>query len=69
MTWQPLLLGFAAGCLSGALVSVAAHAARSSTADIPRAGILHGWTVVRDDETLLCESPSIFAPARQIECP
>jgi hypothetical protein len=32
------------------------------------AGILDGWTVVRDDETMLCESPAIFAAGRQIEC-
>lgn len=32
-------------------------------------GILEGWAVVRDDETLLCEDPMVFVRARQIECP
>lgn len=32
-------------------------------------GALEGWTVVRDDETLLCEDPTVFIRARQIQCP
>lgn len=32
-------------------------------------GTLEGWLVVRDDETLLCEDPTVFIRARQIQCP
>jgi hypothetical protein len=32
-------------------------------------GPLEGWTVVRDNETLLCEDPTVFVRARQIQCP
>ena len=54
-------LGFVHGA-AGALLS----------ADEPtfllRNGILKGWVVTRDNETVVCRDPMIFIPARQIEC-
>lgn len=58
------VLGFAAGALLCRLLEAPPLAPL-----VPAAGILEGWVVVRDDETVLCESPAIFVRARQIECP
>ena len=69
MTWPRLFLGFFAGMLTATAVLLALDAGRHPVHTVPAAGILHGWTVVRDDETLICESPAIFVAAKQIECP
>ena len=69
MTWRSPILAFAAGTAATTLTILVLGLARPAPDEIPRAGVLHGWTVVRDDETLICESPSIFVLARQIECP
>ena len=31
-------------------------------------GVLKGWVVTRDDESLVCSNPMIFIRAKQIEC-
>jgi membrane protease YdiL (CAAX protease family) len=66
---RPVLSGIAIGFVIGILSAAAAAGLRSREPALPAAGILDGWIVVRDDETLLCESPAIFVAARQIECP
>jgi hypothetical protein len=33
-----------------------------------RNGILKGWEVTKDNETLVCKDPMIFIRAKQIEC-
>lgn len=33
-----------------------------------RNGILDGWEVTRDNETLLCRDPIVYVRAKQIEC-
>ena len=33
-----------------------------------RNGVLKGWAVTRDDESLLCTDPIVFVRAKQIEC-
>lgn len=62
------LCGIAVGVPLGLLLATLIHRA-ADTARLPLAGVLDGWAVVRDDETLLCESPVIFVRAKQIECP
>jgi hypothetical protein len=31
-------------------------------------GVLNGWLVTRDDESLVCTNPIVFIRAKQIEC-
>lgn len=31
-------------------------------------GVLSGWTVTRDNESLVCLNPIVFIRAKQIEC-
>ena len=33
-----------------------------------RNGVLRGWAVTRDNESLLCTDPIVFVRAKQIEC-
>jgi len=33
-----------------------------------RNGVLKGWAVTRDNESLVCTDPTIFVRAKQIEC-
>ena len=33
-----------------------------------RNGMLKGWEVTKDNETLVCRDPMIFIRAKQIEC-
>ena len=35
---------------------------------LPSNGVLRGWEVTRDNETLLCRDPIVYIRARQIEC-
>jgi len=64
-----IVLSFSAGLVVGAGAMMLARMAPIGQVSIPVTGILEGWTVVHDDETLVCESPAVFAVARQIECP
>jgi hypothetical protein len=63
------VLAFTAGCVAGVATCVVSRPSMPAQARVLDTGILDGWTLVRDDETMLCESPAIFAAARQIECP
>lgn len=69
MRFRLLALGFVAGTFTGVALTLLASGWNPGPSAIPAAGVLHDWQVVRDDETLLCESPSIFVVARQIQCP
>ena len=33
-----------------------------------RNGVLKGWAVTRDNESLVCTDPIVFVRAKQIEC-
>ncbi len=59
------LVGFLVGATLGTLVSARSR----EPAVLVTNGLLVGWQVVRDDETLLCDDPMVFVRARQIECP
>jgi hypothetical protein len=60
---------FIAGLVVGALAATALAAFAQEITITLKNGTLHGWTVVRDNETLLCEDPTLFIRARQIQCP
>lgn len=60
---------FLAGVVIGALVSTAVTLFAQDITITLKNGVLEGWTVVRDNETLLCEAPTLFIRARQIQCP
>ena len=68
MRFFGLLCAFIAGVGAGMVLTIVIDRQEHETS-IPAAGVLEGWTVVRDDETLVCESPAIFVRAKQIECP
>jgi hypothetical protein len=69
MRWLALVITFLAGSATATLAAFVIHITRAPAGVIPDDGVLYGWTVVRDDETLVCESPAIFVAAKQIECP
>jgi hypothetical protein len=57
----------------GGAVGLAVHPSANGLLGEPApacsgAGILADWIVTTDDGSLLCEEPSIFARARQIQC-
>lgn len=60
---------FLAGFVLGAAVAILVAARPGEPEVVIANGVLSGWQVVRDDETLLCEDPVVFVRARQIECP
>lgn len=63
------MLRFAAGLVIGMILATTlVMLAQEPTVTIGN-GPLEGWTVVRDDETVLCEAPMVFVRAKQIECP
>jgi hypothetical protein len=59
--------------LCGMAVGLASHPSAGGLVGQPTpacsgAGILADWIVTTDDGSLLCEEPSVFARARQIQC-
>lgn len=60
---------FILGVLMGAAFATAVALLAQEPAVSLTNGILEGWTVVRDDETLICQDPTVFVRARQIQCP
>jgi hypothetical protein len=63
-----LLCGFIVGVGLGMVLSIAIGGQEHKTS-VPAAEVLEGWTVVREDETLVRESPAVFVRAKQIESP
>jgi hypothetical protein len=68
-----LLLVWLCGMAVGAAVGLESHPSAGGLVGQPApacsgAGILADWIVTRDDGSLLCEEPSVFARARQIQC-
>ena len=64
-TVRALLAGLAIGAALG-WVAVRAVAGEPSVTIYN--GVLNGWMVTRDDESLVCTNPIVFIRARQIEC-
>lgn len=60
------ILIFVLGAAVGAALG---YSLRHECFDIPVAGVMHDWLVVTDAEQVVCESPSVFRRARQIQCP
>ena len=64
-TGRTLLVGLAIGAAVGWGVVIA-------VADEPSVtiynGVLNGWVVTRDNESLVCTNPIVFIRAKQIEC-
>jgi len=60
---------FVLGVLFGAALATAVVAYGQEPSVTVKNGVLEGWTVARDDETILCEDPTVFVRARQIQCP
>jgi hypothetical protein len=60
---------FLIGMLLGGFLTSGILAFAQESSYTVKNGTLDGWAVVRDDETLLCEDPTVFIRARQIQCP
>ena len=60
-----LFTGFLIGAVLGGVAVLAFGDEPSLTI---RNGVLKGWAVTKDDETLVCTDPMIFIRAKQIEC-
>lgn len=63
------MMRFVAGLIIGVILGTTLVMLAQEPAVTIKNGPLEGWSVVRDDETLLCEDPIVFVRARQIECP
>ena len=60
-----LLVGILIGVvLGGSAVLVLAD----EPSVLVRNGVLKGWAVTKDNESLVCTDPMIFVRAKQIEC-
>jgi gas vesicle protein len=60
-----LFAGFVCGAVFGA---AGALLLGEEPSILLRNGVLKGWEVTRDDESLLCKDPIVFIRAKQIEC-
>ena len=68
-----LLAVWLCGMMVGTAVGLASQTTGGHSLELPGpscsgAGILLDWTVTDDNGTLLCEDPSLFERARQIQC-
>lgn len=63
------MMRFAAGLVIGVILATTLIMLAQEPTVTVRNGSLEGWTVVRDDETVLCENPMVFVREKQIECP
>ena len=58
-----------AGILIGAILGgSAALVVAGEPSVLVRNGVLKGWAVTRDNESLVCTDPIVFVRAKQIEC-
>ena len=69
-----LLIGLVCGVAVGSRGPDKVRATTSAVADdepsiVLKNGVLEGWEITRDDETLVCTDPTVFIRAKQIECP
>jgi hypothetical protein len=62
---RSLLVGIAVGAALGCGLVLAVDREPSVTIDN---GVLDGWVVTRDNESLVCTNPIAFIRAKQIEC-
>lgn len=62
---RPLLAGILIGVILG---GSAALVVAGEPSWLVRNGVLKGWAVTKDNETLVCTDPMVFVRAKQIEC-
>lgn len=60
---------FLIGMLVGLILASGLLALAQEPSLTVKNGTLEGWIVVRDAESILCEDPTVFIRARQIQCP
>ncbi len=64
------LYALLAGILSGTLMGWVIGFGHRLEPSIPiHNGLLKGWVITTDNESLICTDPIVFIHAKQIECP